>query len=423
MSTNPATESVRRTIGLLRSRGARQSGGLLIAQSLSTLLSFAFTILLTRGLDVGAYGAFRYAMTFLALALMLMQLGWPYSAARVLATEPATEVQREIVGACAILVLVSSVVGGLVTIAALQIAALLGQPLPTIVSWMVPFTYITLGQYMIRNICQGLNRIKLLAAHQVLPYVILLPVTALQIYVLNRFSLGAAIGGYVAVFSVMILAGFAQLGIRFSNLRPRLATIFAENRRTGLPIYVGGVFGVASAHGITLAVAEFVDPVRYGQYALAVGVATPLSILVSSVGTVIFRSSVGRVALSRSTLWASLLLGLALMLCFVVGAELFLVAAFGAEYAPSVRMAEALGVSALLVGWGDILQRFLGANGYGRALALSAVAAGTVGTISAVLILPTCAVYGAIACSVLVSGVYFAAMVMLYLRHGKIFVV
>ncbi len=181
------------------SRAAKQSGLLIGMQSFAMLLSFSFTMLITRGLDVAAYGMFRYAMTFLALAMTLLQFGWPNSAARLLALESERSAQKQIVGACVLMVIISSGIGTVSTLVGFVAAKALGYQLPHVLMWVAPFLYVTLGQYMIGSICQGLNRISLLSFQQVLPYILLLPITAIQMFVFEKYSLYAAVIVYVAV--------------------------------------------------------------------------------------------------------------------------------------------------------------------------------------------------------------------------------
>jgi O-antigen/teichoic acid export membrane protein len=190
-----------------------------------------------------------------------------------------------------------------------------------------------------------------------------------------------------------------------------------ENRRTGFPIYVGGIVGVASAQLVAMWVAEFVDLSRYGQYALAVAVSAPLAALVSSVGTVIFRSSSTQTTLPTNILLYSFGFGLLLGSVYYGATETLLVKAFGNHYSPSVHMAQAMGVGALMIGWGDIFQRFLGAQGQGKALGGAAVLTGTVGIISAAILLPKWDAYGAIVSSVLAAATYLGSMLGLYVRH------
>lgn len=406
-------------VNLFNSKAAKQCGLLIGAQGFGMLLSFAFTLLITKGLDVAEYGVFRYAMTFLALAMTLLQLGWPYSASRLLALESDRSAQEQIVGTCVILMIITTLIGTVITLVVVLAAEGLGYHPPRILTWVAPFLYVTLGQHMVGNICQGLNRISLLSFQQVLPYCLLLPITAMQISVFGRYSLHAAIIGYVAVFSVVITIGFLKLGVAFIHWQSWLRLILGENRRTGFPIYMGGVFGVASAQLIAMWVVEFVDSSRYGQYALALAVSSPLSVLVSSVGTVIFRSSSSSKSLSNKILTSSFGFGGMLGLFFYVATDRLLTRAFGGQYGPSVQMAQLMGIGSIMIGWGDIFQRYLGAQGQGKWLCIAAVSTGTVGIVSAALLLPQWDAYGAIVSSVLASAIYFGLMLALYVRHTR----
>ena len=404
---------------LFRNQTARQCGLLIGTQGVGMVLSLVFTLLITKGLDVGSYGLFRYAMTFLGLAVTVLQLGWPYSAARLLAVEKQPSAQKEIVGACILITLASAAVGAVATLVVFFAAEGMGYHLPRILLWVAPFLHVALGQYMIRNVCQGLNRISLLSFQQVLPYLLLLPLTAVQIFLVREYSLVAAVAGYVLVFSAVVGLGFIQLGFSFGDWTSWLRVIGRENRKTGFPIYIGGIFGVASSQVVSLSVAEFVDPAIYGQFALALAISAPLAVLVSSVGTVVFRSSSNTQALSKRVLFYSFALGAFLGLFYFVATDSLLVRMFGARYESSVRMAQALGVGSLMIGLGDIFQRFLGSHGQGKALCLIAIATGAVGIASAAALLPAWKVYGAVASNVFSAATYLGLMVGMYLLHTR----
>jgi hypothetical protein len=132
------------------------------------------------------------------------------------------------------------------------------------------------------------------------------------------------------------------------------------------------------------------------------------------VGTAIFRSSSRSNLLSNRVLVFSFGLGSSLGLLYFVGTEILLVRMFGSQYQQSIRMAQLLGVASLMIGWGDIFNRFLGAHGKGSGLCYVAVSTGTVGIVSAAMMLPKWDIYGAIASSVLAAGTYLGLMIVLY---------
>jgi len=315
------------------------------------------------------------------------------------------------------MVLISSGIGTIVTLLVFFTAAALGYHLPGVLLWVAPFLYVTLSQYMIGSICQGLNRISQFSFQQVLPYLLLLPITAVQMFVFRKYSLYAAVLGYVCVFSLVGAIGFLHLGVLFTEWKRWMKAIAKENRRTGFPMYIGGIFGVASAQVIAMWVAQYTDLPRYGQYALALAVSAPLSVLVSSVGTVVFRSSSRSESLSYRVLVFSFGLGGLLGMIYLLATGSLLVRIFGTQYQQSVRMAQILGVSSLIIGWGDIFNRHLAAQGQGDGLCAAAVLNGVVGIVAAAILLPKWNAYGAVASSVLAAATYLCCMIVLYMRY------
>lgn len=374
--------------------------------------SLALTALVARGLSVGDYGAYRYAITFLTLGMTLLQFGVPYSLARLLAVETDPAAHRRYVGLGVAVVVAASCLGAALTVVAAATSG--GRLVSWVLVWVSPALAITLGQAMIAGLCQGLGRIQLLSAQQVLPYAILIPATGVQIYWLGTYSVEAALIGYAATYAAVIAYGFSRLGPTFSACGAAWHSLRGENARTGFPIYIGGIFGVASAQFVAMWAAAYVDSERYGYYALALSISAPLQVLVASVGTVIFRDSARRSALAPGIATFTLFLAATLAAIYAVATEYLIAVLFGAKYTPAVPMAQWLGVGALLVGLGDVLQRFLGAHGLGKRLAASAVATGIVGVSMAALLLPRYGAWGAITSGVMASATYFGVLLGLY---------
>lgn len=395
-------------------RLTRQTATLVAFQGASIVLAFGLTVLLARALDVAAYGQFRFAIIFLSLGMTVAQFGLPYSAARLMALEPDGGKQGEIVGASCVIVGLCTVAGVIAVIVASLGAHLAGWSVPSLLIWIAPALYVTLGQAMVGSLCQGANRIDILGYTQVLPYVFLIPITALQIVAFGHYSLEAALLTYVAIFSGVLWWSVRVLNGSLRRLSLWLRAISAENVHTGFPIYIGGLLGVASTQVIAMWVVAYASAEQYGQYALALALAAPLGVLVSSVGTVIFRSSATRPRLSGALILASFCAAILLGILFFGVTEYLLTWIFGEAYGPAASMAQLLAVGFLSTGLGDIFQRFLGAHGLGRLLGLGAGIAGLCGIVVAAALLPTHATTGAIIASMVSGVVYLALMVAAY---------
>lgn len=404
---------------LAQSGATRDSASLVVWQGVSMAGSLGLTALIARGLDVADYGTYRYAVTFLTLGATLLQVGIPYSIARLLARESDAEAQGAIVGVGLVAVCATTALGMLLTIAFVSTARSVNWGSLETLAWVSPALFVTLGQLMVSNACQGTGRIGALASQQVLPYLILLPATALQIFVLGQYSMSAALGGYVLTFTLVLALGFHQLGLSFDGMPAAWRAIRRELSLTGFPIYIGGVFGVASAQFVSIWTANFVPEDEYGQYALALALAAPLGVLLSSIGTVIFRRSARWRRLPGAVIGSTLCLAAALLIAFSIATEWLLVPMFGAKFAPAVPLAQWLSLGTIAIGCGDVLQRYLGANGLGRALGVASVLTGVVGSATAALLLPRMQVTGAVASSILGSLTYFFALAALYMWHVR----
>jgi O-antigen/teichoic acid export membrane protein len=284
---------------------------------------------------------------------------------------------------------------------------------------LAPFVYVSLGQQLVTCVCQGLNRINLLAMQQIAPYAILLPLTAIEIFIFRSYSLPIAVANYLVVFTAIVASGIMRAGVSFTGSSERIRDIRRENKTTGFPLYVGGLFGVASAQVIALWVTQYTDSTEYGYYALGLAISSPLGVLVSAVGSVIFRASAEQHSLSRGVLWAVFTFAGLLGCVYWAGTVIFLVPLFGAKYAPALPISHLLGVGALMIGCGDIFQRFLGAKGRGALLGTAAVCTGVVGVSSAAFLLRPYGVYGAAFSSILAGTTYLFAMVFLYLNRPR----
>jgi O-antigen/teichoic acid export membrane protein len=404
---------------LVQSGAARDSASLVVWQGVSMAGSLGLTALIARGLDVADYGTYRYALTFLTLGATLLQVGIPYSIARLLALESDAQAQRAIIGVGLVAVCATTVLGMLLTVVFVTAARNANWASLELLAWVSPALFITLGQLMVSSACQGMGRIGALATQQVLPYLILLPATALQIFVLDQYSTSAALGGYVLTFTLVLALGFQRLGLGFDGMPAAWRAMRRELALTGFPIYVGGVFGVASAQFVSIWTASFVPDDEYGQYALALAVAAPLGVLLSSIGTVIFRRSTKWRRLPGAVIAMTVSLAAVLLVAFLISTEWFLVPMFGAKFAPAVPLAQWLSLGAIAIGCGDVLQRYLGANGLGRALGVASVLTGVVGSGTAALLLPRLQVTGAVASSILSSLTYFFALTALYMWHVR----
>jgi len=294
--------------------------------------------------------------------------------------------------------------------------------IPAIILLAPWFLYITVLEYAINSFCTGMNRIKLLSSQLALPISLLVVATAIQVYVFKRYGFAEAMVAFILSHTVIVALGIFRIKPSFHSLRDNIVSIWTENRRTGLPIYFGGLVGVASVQVIGLLIPSLLSMADYAQYALAYSISAPLSMVASTLGTVIFRDSASRDRLPRKVLLYSFAGCAFLAIAYVLSIRFFILLLFGQRYLAAAPMAQVMGVGALMVGLGDMINRFLGANGKGRLLMIGAIVTGVTSVVSAYLLLPPFGAMGAAASRGASNLAYLAIMIVLYVVRGaKVF--
>jgi O-antigen/teichoic acid export membrane protein len=352
-------------------------------------------------------------MTYLSLGMVLLQFGIPYAISRLLTGAFTSERQIHLVSCGAIYALGTTVTACAVMV---SLVILFGDRMAQsklILVAVTPLLVVTIGQNVLTNICQGLGRIDFIGMLQVSPFLILLPATVLQIYCFESFTLTAAIVGYALAFSTVLLALFGALGVGAKCDINIWRDILSEVKKTGAPIYIGALFGVATVQFVAMWAAEFMDSATYGKYSLALAVSSPLGVMISSIGTVIFRTSATRLKLSNELLTGTFAVTLVLAISYLFITQYGLTIIFGEKYRDAVVIAQVLGIGSLMFGVGDVFHRFLGANGFGKSLGLISIASGLTCIVLAATLMPSWPVGGAL-WSLVASGIVYLGLLIVF---------
>jgi O-antigen/teichoic acid export membrane protein len=179
------------------------------------------------------------------------------------------------------------------------------------------------------------------------------------------------------------------------------------------------VAGVATGHLNRLAISYWVDNTAVGFYSLATTLTEPLKMIPGVVGTSSFKEFANQHRISpkvtRATIVASFLAFVAALIFFGKPLSLLYTEAFAAV-SPMARVA-ALG--AVLYGYGDFYNRFMGAHGKGAALRNTALMVGAVNVLGFFIFVPLWGAWGAIAANLVVGFVYPGVMYWYYRKYTK----
>ena len=191
------------------------------------------------------------------------------------------------------------------------------------------------------------------------------------------------------------------------------------HRSYGWPVYVGSVAAVATGHLNRLAISYWVDNTAMGFYSLASTLTDPLKMIPGVVGTSSFKEFANQRQISakvtRATIVAS---ALALVVALIfLGEPLALL--YTEAFAAVSPMARVAAVGAVLYGFGDFYNRFMGAHGKGAALRNTALMVGAVNVLGFFIFVPLWGAWGAIAANVVVGFVYPGVMYWYYRKYTR----
>ena len=378
------------------------------------------SVLNTSFLDPKSYGDYRYVFNIISLLSGLLLFGYFVSGSRLLALSDDQSYRKRINGAMIlilifvsfILIVLMAITGfffnkGSDTVKHLCFTSMLVCASPLILNY-------------INTTFQGENRIKELSWARLLPYFIYLPIgyivystygaTPERMMLLQN---GAAIIVYITLI-ILLKPSFANLGPIFKKLN-------IENKEYGWHVYTGAVLAVSLANvsGVTIGIFEE-NNTNVGFYSLALTVASPLMMLPAIVGTTHFKEFARQDRIPLMVFKRTLLISIAtfvLFTLFIIPLVKFL---YSEKYSQVGYYAIWMAVAMTMHGFGDMINRFLGAHGKGREIRNSAVCCGLTQLFGSFVFVYFWGIYGAIATRILASGIYMAMMLVYYKKIERL---
>ena len=206
----------------------------------------------------------------------------------------------------------------------------------------------------------------------------------------------------------------------FHNLRDSLKLLHEENKSYGFNVYIGSLAGVSTSYiaGITLG-SFCADNANVGFYTLALSLATPLSMLPSIIGTTYFKSFAKENKISRKVILYSVVLTTLSLIAFIAAIRFIVGILYDESYSVVAKYASWLAIGTSLHGFGDMINRFLGAHGQGRQIRNAAIICGLVIVFGSIVFVYLWNVNGAILTKNIGSLSYFLAMILYYLKFIK----
>jgi O-antigen/teichoic acid export membrane protein len=414
----PLAKSISEIILNPHSRSA-QSAMIYISTIGNVGFSFIGTTITANIIGAEDYGNMKFVVTIWGVLNTLISFGFLQSACRVMVVEKEERKMRQVFGAAIFLALVMGLAITLITLLlSLVIDPVFHINLGLMIALLAPLAIILPLQTAFSLMLQASNRMYLLAGLNLFPPFLYLVIIALAAY-FRWISLELVLIlqeiTFIPVFLIIIFVTRPSL----TNLREWLNKIRIQNKTYGFPVYLGAISAIGTAQINRLAISYWTDTTQQGYYSLASSLVMPLSLLPNAVGTSSYRQFADQNKMSRKLLLVMAVTSILAMLGFVFFCVVLFPLFFKSDFSAVGPMALVMMFAAIMHGFGDFFNRFLGAHGMGRAIRNIALTNGVVNVIGIFVLTPIWGTWGAIITWLMMAGVYFGQELYWYRRMQK----
>jgi O-antigen/teichoic acid export membrane protein len=402
----------------------KQASWLYAGMTGSLILGIVNSIVTARFLSPTGFGDYRYVLNVFQLFSSILYLGFYVSGSRLLAINNEQEIEKSIKGALVFISICLSIVlsFGSILFSIFQHANNSAY-LSSLFIILSPLLFGYQLKTMFETSFQGENRIKELSFIQVLPQ---------SFFLLSIISV-FLISGHVSVqlSLVLQLTGLCLTGLffltrygaefSFQAIHKGIKLVWDENKRYGIHVYIGSVFSVSGQY-LAPIVISFIskDNIDVGLYTLALTITMPLTFIPSAIGTVFFRqfSSIPRIPTKIISL--TIIISLISLVTLIFCLEPIMKLLYTDQYSSAANLAKWLSIGAIIHGFADIYNRFLGSHGMGTYLRNGAIATGLAILIGNITLVLWMGANGAVITKIVSSTTYFAFMLVYYFKYQKL---
>jgi O-antigen/teichoic acid export membrane protein len=382
-------------------------------------LGIGITVVNTRLLGPLQYGNLKFLQNLFTFVVSFLTIGIFYSGSRLLAQKENENIKHQIIGNLLIFASAVSIVLSIFLFCfSFFEEGLFNNELGSVIRLFSPLLFVFPFQTCIGKIMQGDNRIYELSVFRLGPKALYL-VVVIPFNYLVPLSLTSAIAIQLGCLALLILIMVIRLRPKFENLKNYSLIILKENQAYGIYVYYGFLANVATMKLSGLSIAYFIDNTNVGFYFLALSVTAPLTMISSSLGTTLFKDFANNKAIPQKATAVTLTLSVSALLLFMLMLKRMILILYSIEYIDVVPLAYIISVGSTLRGFGDYINRFLGAHGRGKEIRNVAFANGLSNVIGYTFLIYYLGVIGAAVTSLVSDFIYWFLMYYYYKRYKQ----
>lgn len=277
---------------LAKTKTAKQTGILYGSQILVMVLGLMIAPIVTRTLGPEKYGVLTFVLAVVFFIALFFEFGFFSAGARLLALSKNKKKDQELIGT---LILITSGISFSFFLALFIFSFFVDSIFHTSVSNVLKAISILAAiipfQYMLRQVCQGVNEIKKMAIADVIPKIwylvgLLIVVGFLKLNIFIALVLNLT--GIIIVVGLIIIS----LKPRFDNLRENLSLIWKETKEYGFHVFLGRIGSKLTFDSDKILIAYFTGPLYVGFYSLGMKLIAPISNLPRAFCISLFKKTV-----------------------------------------------------------------------------------------------------------------------------------
>nr|WP_298998239.1 oligosaccharide flippase family protein [uncultured Allomuricauda sp.] len=384
------------------------------SSAVTILLGFLISIFNSRILGPEKFGDFKFIETVARLISSIVSVGLFISLTRLVALTDNKEKIKKYLGLFTSIFIMVSIIGIILFVIFSYVEPLFFQH--SLGSTMRRYFFIIMaivGNLALLEILKGMHKIYILALISVLPYLFYL--------ILGNFfdefltlDLEFVLFLYYGLLLIVEIIIIIWLKPNFKFGKSILQELRKENKSNGRPIYYGSLAGVATTHIAGMSISYFLDNKLVGFYMLALTICSPLLVVPSVLGTTFFKEFVNMKFIPKKVfLFTLAFTGIALLIFYSL-IDYVIALFYTQSFMPVAEIAKFLIIGFIFHGFGDLINRFLGAKGKGKLLRNAAFLVGIVNIVGYTVLIKLFDVNGAIITKILASCLYLSVMLFYY---------
>ncbi|MEA4936929.1 MAG: oligosaccharide flippase family protein [Paludibacter sp.] len=405
---------------------AKQVLGLFSVNIIGIPIGIITSIVITRYLGAQGFGDYKFILSIFNLAIIIFSFGFFQAGNRALVLNNDKQKAKEYYGAeLVITVGMFIVMSVFLVLYALFDNNIQEKHLDRFLLFVIPFGWIFLLSNYFETLFQADNRIRMLGEFRLYPKVGFL-ISAIILYLVfmdtktDTNKLAIVYGLYLLTEVIVYIIILRKLHVSFQNLKIRFNEIWNYNRSFGFNVYVGSLFAVGFSQLTEVLISYFgVNNSGVGFYSLAITFTMPLTFIPNTIATTHYKGFSTSDKISGKLLLITIVLSVSALVCLWLLVPPFVKYFYGHEFNSVVTLNFIVSIGVIAHGFGDFYNRYLGANGQGKALRNSSFFVGGSMMLFNLLFIPKWGETGAAYARLITGFIYLVIIMKYYLQYIK----